>query len=198
MDIKYYTIKYPSGKELLIHDTWDKVQPLVKGVSGVLYKSHWTKKAAKEWLASCVVTVAHEKEFIKKNQLYLYVDGSFYNGKVGWGWVAVINHDNIAEDHGCVNNVEGGRNIVGELKAAMESVKWAFVKNKYPNAIVVHDYQGISAWVTGQWRAKKKYTNQYKLWMQKYEGRILFEKCSGHTGIYWNEYADQLASLCLG
>jgi viroplasmin and RNaseH domain-containing protein len=54
---KFYAIVFPSGKSHIHEAAWEKVEPLVKGVSGVKYKGFTTRAAAEEWVITAIKEV---------------------------------------------------------------------------------------------------------------------------------------------
>lgn len=125
-----------------------------------------------------------------------YVDGTFYQGKWGGGYV-IFDEDKIlfqdcgiGIDHPDLNAM---RNISGEMSAAMHATKW--IKENVGSGIIVHDYTGLSKWVIGEWDTNREFTKIYKEFMQPYyqNGIIQFEWVKGHTRVLGNEIADKLA-----
>ena len=125
-----------------------------------------------------------------------YVDGTFYQGKWGGGYVIFDNDKILFQDCGIgINKPElnSMRNISGEMSAAMHATSWIY-KNK-KKGIIVHDYTGLSKSVTGEWNTSRQYTEIYKNFMLPYyqNGIIKFEWVKGHTNNLGNEIADRLA-----
>ena len=126
-----------------------------------------------------------------------YVDGTFYNGKWGGGYV-VYSPDNkiIYQDCGIGNDdpeLLSMRNISGEMSAAMHATLWI---DKYVGrGIIVHDYTGLAKWVTGEWKTNKPFTKMYADFMKPFYvlDIIKFEWVKGHTRVDGNEVADGLA-----
>ena len=131
-----------------------------------------------------------------KTDIKVYVDGTFCQGKWGGGYAVFDKEKLIYQDCGIgIDNPElnAMRNISGEMSAAMHAALW--IDDNIGKGIIVHDYIGLSKWVTGEWQAKKTYTQLYRDFMQKYYalGIIDFEWVKGHTNVLGNEIADKLA-----
>ena len=126
-----------------------------------------------------------------------YVDGTFCNNMYGGGYVVMDPQDRIIyEDCGIGTNdpeLLAMRNISGEMTAAMHATQW--IDKNVGRGIIVHDYIGLSKWVTGEWKTNKKYTQLYAKFMQPFYTLdiIKFEWVKGHTNVTGNEIADRLA-----
>ena len=61
---------------------------------------------------------------------------------------------------------------------------------------IFYDYEGIYKWISRDWNANKKYTEDYLDIMTSYSKKIVigFVKVKSHVGIYYNELADKLAT----
>lgn len=126
-----------------------------------------------------------------------YVDGTFYNGKWGGGY-AIFSPENklIYQDCGIGKSdpdLDSMRNISGEMSAAMHATLWI---DKYVGkGIIVHDYNGLAKWVTGEWSTNRKFTQVYAEFMKPFYTLdiIRFEWVKGHTNVLGNEIADRLA-----
>ena len=86
----------------------------------------------------------------------------------------------------------GMRNIAGEVQAAMLAFEWLRHRAKQPH--MHFDYLGIREWATERWTASKPMTRLY----QEFFGDLPFRRVwwhhhKGHTGVYYNERAHQLA-----
>lgn len=126
-----------------------------------------------------------------------YVDGSFYNGRYSGGYA-------IEDPDGRIIHTDCGigstnpellamRNISGEMTAAMRATQW--IDSHVGRGIIVHDYNGLQYWVTGEWQTTKEYTRKYAEFMRPFYtlGIIKFNWVKGHTGVRGNELADTLA-----
>lgn len=137
---------------------------------------------------------------LDSKKVSIYVDGSFNNAtqEIGSGVVVVENNKIIQTISKKYNNKQWSaiRNVAGELFACIEGVNYA--KNSgYKEVTVYYDYQGIAAWTTGEWKAKKEETKRYKAWFDEIskEIKISFVKVKAHSGNKYNELADKLANV---
>jgi len=140
-----------------------------------------------------------DKQKIYKNKGYeIDVDGSYQNGLTGYG--AIIRKDGkvIKELCGIVKeiDVDGSRQVAGELKAATETINWC-EKNLVDEITIYYDYDGVRKWAKGEWKSKKPVAKEYAEFMKTIKIKIHWVKIKSHTGAYWNEEADRLASRAI-
>lgn len=90
-------------------------------------------------------------------------------------------------------------NIVGEVQAALTAVETALADGM-DEIVICYDYLGVQTWVTGEWKAKKDFTKDYKEKMLSCMNRIAirFKKVAAHTGVKENEKADKAAKAAVG
>lgn len=127
-----------------------------------------------------------------------YVDGSYdkNTGIYGYG-VVLLNESGTDVDemlNGFGEDKDGVWNVAGEIEGTMKAIEYA--KRKGFDAIhICYDYEGIEAWPTLKWKAKKDITKQYVSFIKEYSKHIniTFEKVEAHTGVKFNEAADKLA-----
>lgn len=124
-----------------------------------------------------------------------YVDGTFYQGKWGGGYCVFKGDKLVFEDCGIgfdIPELNSMRNISGEMSAAMHATLWL---DCHGGGTIVHDYTGLSKWVTGEWDTNKEYTKKYAQFMKPFYTLdiIKFEWVKGHTNVLGNEIADRLA-----
>ena len=134
-----------------------------------------------------------------KDLLIAFVDGSYlpmYPNKVGSG-IVLINSDSTIEEYSiCKEDKELAqmRNVGGELRSAMFSMQMTIEKG-YKDLIIYYDYEGIEKWANKTWRAKNKYTQAYRNFVDEMRNyiNIEFHKVQAHNGDEYNELADKLA-----
>lgn len=133
-----------------------------------------------------------QANYEKSENIYeIYVDGSYIDGKTGYG--AVIFHgDNIkAELYGAAKTTQF-RQFAGELKAVIVALNWC-VKNNVEKARVNYDYAGVEKFATGAWKAKNEVSEYYVNYFKKTPLKIEWRHIKSHTGNARNDKADILA-----
>lgn len=135
----------------------------------------------------------------------LYTDGSGTNGgPTGWAWVAVENNQEIAR--GTSGNPQGTCNTA-EMMAVIDGLKWARENAQDQLVTVCTDSAYIAncfndkwyeGWFKRNWknsRGKRVANKEHWLIMLDLVSDITpeFKHVPGHTGIKFNELADQLA-----
>ena len=76
---------------------------------------------------------------------------------------------------------------------------WA-ISNGYEKIKIYHDYEGLSKWISEEWKAKTKVSKMYvNLYKTKFQDvlSVDFVKVPGHSNVSYNETADQLAKSAL-
>jgi len=131
-----------------------------------------------------------------------FVDGSYKDGKVGWGY-ALISSAGYIHHQACGKVTKPyalpSRNVAGELAATMRAVRKAIELGR-KKLRIVHDYSGIKCWVTGEWKAKLPITQDYRERMLAFKEEIELEfiQVHGHSGVQGNEIANSLARKAIG
>lgn len=132
----------------------------------------------------------------------VYTDGSYNEGIWGAGAVVLAEGQVIKEiSTGGVDEF-GSRNIAGEIQAVVIALRYIYkqciANNTDAPEVTVniyHDYVGLSAWAKGEWKAKKQDSIFYQRTVgaaMKYMN-IVFHKVEAHSGVTFNERADELA-----
>ena len=132
----------------------------------------------------------------------VYTDGSYNEGIWGAGAVVLAEGQVIKEiSTGGVDEF-GSRNIAGEIQAVVIALRFIYKQCVANNTDapevtvnIYHDYVGLSAWAKGEWKAKKQDSIFYQRTVgaaMKYMN-IVFHKVEAHSGVTFNERADELA-----
>lgn len=190
---KFYAVKV--GREQGIYTTWNECEKAIRGFSGAVYKKFDSESAAQEWFNDNSSTL---RDTSVARDYEVYTDGSYINGRYSWAYAFVKNDTVIYEDSNVGKNPEAAvmRNVAGEIAAVLHAVKRAAELGV--TIRIYHDYAGIAFWVTGEWKAKNEFTQEYAKLMKKYKGIFVFEKVKAHTGNKFNEYVDKKAKASLG
>ncbi|MDR0879400.1 MAG: ribonuclease H family protein [Clostridioides sp.] len=189
---KFYAVR--KGKKTGIFETWDICKAQVHGFAGAEYKSFKTIDEAKEYIDMG----KGKKVDLSENTVEAYVDGSYEHSIKTYGSGVVILQDGeaIAEFSvkGEDENLVSMRNVAGEIGAAEVAMTYC-VENNIKNLILYFDYQGIEKWCTGEWKANKKGTQEYKNYYDSVKNKvnIIFTKVKAHSGDKYNDEADRLA-----
>lgn len=132
----------------------------------------------------------------------VYTDGSYNEGIWGAGAVVLTEGQVVKEiSTGGVDEF-GSRNIAGEIQAVVIALRYIYKQCVANNTDapevtvnIYHDYIGLSAWAKGEWKAKKQDSIFYQRTVgaaMKYMN-IVFHKVEAHSGVTFNERADELA-----
>ena len=138
-----------------------------------------------------------------------YVDGSYNVKTKRFGYGVVLFTDSLNENGSPeIIKLSKGfsdpelaemRNVAGEIMGAAQAMKSAAAR-KIPELTIFHDYEGIAKWCTGEWKAKKKWTQKYKAFYEEMSKtlKISFVKVEAHSGDVYNDMADELAKQAVG
>lgn len=141
-------------------------------------------------------------EISTSDHLIAYVDGSYDHSQLryAYGCVLVLPEGEITLNGS--DNLEdyvSMRNVAGEIMGSEQAVLWA-IEHGYRKVTIYYDYEGIEKWANNIWKANKPGTQRYKAFIaeKRLEIEIAFQKVAAHTGVKYNEMADQLAKEALG
>jgi ribonuclease HI len=165
----------------------------VEGYSQAAYKGFATDEEARRYMEE---TVSEKKEInsLEPGEALAYVDGS-YNADTGFYSCGVVFFCEGEELHFCKKGQEkelaSMRNVAGEIMGAQMAMEEA-LRRGLKQITIVHDYQGIASWCTGDWKTNKEGTKAYKAYFDSLNGRleVSFQKVKGHP---YNDLADELA-----
>jgi len=194
---KYYAVRWKEGNTAIKFGSWNTVSKTIQGHPGVTFKSFLLKEDAEEWLLKDSIPFRDKDTPFQKDKIYMFVDGSFSSKRMvsGWGFVAIRNEQIIHQDNGILTEADTdltSRNICGELKAATEAILWYSSAGLDGKGVIVCDYIGIANWALGFWSSSSPVAVDYIKKVTPHLEKIEFEKCSGHSGTIWNDYADEL------
>lgn len=203
---KYYAVA--KGKTPGIYLTWNDCKAQVDGFSGAVYKGFATVQEAEEFVvkygggAAYSVTKNNSSEISTDTHLVAYVDGSYEHSmrQYAYGCVLVLAEDTVTlNGSGNEEDYVTMRNVAGEILGSEHAIRWA-VEHGYSSITIYYDYEGIEKWANGIWKANKAGTQRYKEFVAKQREKIdiSFSKVAAHTGVKYNEMADQLAKAALG
>ena len=204
---KVYGVKV--GRIPGVYNDWSEVQKQITGFSGAIFKGFSSEAEAKAFVYGTSETDSNENNVSKeilssktdedfKEDISIYVDGSFLNEKIGFGIVVVKNNEVIMKDCGrFIGRVEDNsqRNVAGEIYAMIRAVQ-LIRANEFNNVCFCHDYEGICKWISGEWKAKNSLTQRYVEYFKEHMNvNFKFKHVKAHTGNIFNEEADRLAKL---
>jgi ribonuclease HI len=189
---KYYAVK--KGIKTGIFNNWEECKENVMGFQGAEYKSFKSLEEAKNYLSR----QDNEKETTINYDNYdavAYTDGSYdvESGHASYGAVLLMNNSTY-EFSGLIEDNYESRNVTGEIEAVKQLIDFA-VQRKANCLLICHDYEGISKWVDGSWKARSQISIEYLEYIQKIKTKIKidYKKVIAHSGDKYNEIADALA-----
>lgn len=198
----YYAVKV--GKTPGIYRTWEECRRQTEQFSSAVYKGFATEAEARQFMGDDVQESVNTTEVEKQKNVLLgdgealaYVDGSYREETGEYGCGVVLFYDGMQmefSEKGKEEDLAVMRNVAGEIMGARLAMEEALRLGAL-RLTIVHDYQGIASWCTGEWRTNKEGTKAYKEYFDSLQGRLTvsFEKVKGHSGDVYNELADRLA-----
>lgn len=214
---KYYAVKGGNGGVSGIYLTWEECKAQVAGVSGVQYKSFPTLEEAEAFLRGETAERPGEKPMAgrkkkgkeappelpyRENTAIAYTDGSYNKATGEFSGAAVLFYNREKEElaqKSADPKMAEMHNVAGEIMAAVMVLRYC-MEQGIPAVEIYHDYAGVGRWATGAWKANKPGTQAYAAFCKKAMSHVetKFIEVTGHSGNYWNDYADGLAKAALG
>lgn len=215
--LNYYAVL--RGRTPGIYLNWDDCKAQTAGYSGAIYKKFKTLSEAQAFMKQTAETSEgtpstaaqqkkaendfnHDLSTLSDMECLAYVDGSFHaaSGCYGYGTVLLTNKGILTfQGNGNDPELASMRNVTGELYGSMRAVEEA-IRLGFSDITIFHDYMGIACWANGSWKTNKEGTRAYRNFILEKQKliRIHFHKVTAHTGVRYNEMADQLAKEAVG
>ncbi len=188
--MKYYAVRI--GRNPGIYYTWDECKRETMGFKGASFKKFSTREDAEAFINEIE---EDKKESAEKDELVVYVDGSYRNSDKSHSYgVYMFNDEEEYTYSKRFFKDSDMRNVSGEIKGAMRAMEEAAELGK--KKIYLHyDYEGIRSWALGFWKTNKEGTIYYKNFYDSIKDKleVKFIKVEAHTGVKYNELVDKLA-----
>lgn len=188
--MKYYAVRI--GRNPGIYHTWDECKRETMGFKGASFKKFSTREDAEAFINEIE---EDKKESAGKDELVVYVDGSYRNSDKSHSYgVYMFNDEEEYTYSKRFFKDSDMRNVSGEIKGAMRAMEEA--ANLGKKKIYLHyDYEGIRSWALGFWKTNKEGTIYYKNFYDSIKDKleVKFIKVEAHTGVKYNELVDKLA-----
>lgn len=200
--MKFYAVR--KGRVPGIYTTWDSCAAQVKGYPGAVYKSFKTQEEARSFMDN---DLSQPKQSAGTDgsptssvpSVDIWVDGSCIhnngdNLQLGWAYLILDGDCELHRDSGndIPDEARSQRNVAGEIQAVLKALHWCQSQG-ISRATIYHDYQGLAAWVTGDWKAKTPFTQAYVSTVKSHDMDLRWEKVLAHSGEKFNEIVDELA-----
>ncbi|UCE62887.1 MAG: ribonuclease H family protein, partial [Nitrospirota bacterium] len=195
------------GRQEGIYTSWVDCKTQVHGYPGAQYKAFSTKEGAEAYLAGPDHSQAQPSPQIGTPESFsdthspvqVWVDGACVpeaDGTlhIGWAFLVYVNGQELHRNSGSdvPHDAYRHRNVAGEIMAIRKAVAWC--QRKDIKEISIHyDYQGLESWVTGDWKGKTSFTQDYAQIVRSSGLTIHWVKVKAHSGELGNEIVDKLA-----
>ena len=137
--------------------------------------------ASKEWLPSTKAITSLSRKFFISCSIFLFI--------------ADVSSDTLLISFISSQDIYL---IAGEIEGVKQAILWAIESNKQ-RIKIFYDYEGIEKWATKEWKSKVKISQEYSKFFDEKSKliNIEFEHVKAHSGIVYNEKADELAKKAL-
>lgn len=199
--MSYYAVK--KGRNPGIYDSWEECKAQVHGFKGAVFKKFKSKKKALAYIkeGNESAKASFSEENLPEGAFIAYVDGSFNKKTKSYGYGVVLFSSKGKEEFcgSSQGDFSSSRNVAGEVLAAKKAMALA-LERKAKSLCIYYDYAGIRHWALGEWKANLPLTKDYQSYAKEIREKLelSFEKVAAHTGVQWNERADQLAKKGCG
>lgn len=125
---------------------------------------------------------------------HIYVDGSYKEGYVGYGYIVLKDGEKIKEERGLVTERvdSSSHQVGGELNAVQKALLWC--QERGIKKVSIHcDLEAIIYWAKGIYKAKIPLTRNFKSFIDSCTIEITWHKVQAHSGEPFNEEVDRLA-----
>ncbi len=196
---KYYAVKV--GRNPGVYLSWDECRKQTSGFPSAVFKSFPTMEQAEEYISGATAASSGAVS-LEDIAVKIYVDGSFdqYSGMFSYGMV-VLNDGREITDNKAFSDpaLASMRNVAGEIKGSMAAMQYC-LDNGITEVMIYYDYEGISKWALGEWKANKEGTKEYVRFYDSVKDRlkVRFVHVKGHSGDKYNDMVDHLAKQALG
>lgn len=162
---------------------------------------------------NAVSSAINNYKLLMQNKQIIYTDGACRNNgtpnaKGGWAFVVSVNGKETHSQSGCIT--ENPTNNVAELRAVLEALKYcdkeAVIKSDSAYVCNCLNQKWYVKWIRNNW--KRRDGTQWKpvlnreLWEEIItlflSKKVKIEKVAGHSGDWFNERADELATKSIG
>ena len=188
--MKYYAVRI--GRNPGIYHTWDECKRETMGFKGASFKKFSTREDAEAFINE---VEEEKKESAGKDELVVYVDGSYRNKDKSHSYgVYMFNDEEEYTYSKRLFKDSEMRNVSGEIKGAMRAMEEA-VKLGKKKIYLHYDYEGIRSWALGFWKTNKEGTIYYKNFYDSIKDKleVKFIKVEAHSGVKYNELVDKHA-----
>ena len=149
-------------------------------------------KESVEIINKCWDEINGFKTFKEESGIYeVFVDGSYIDGKTGYGAVIFLGDKEIQRFSGRLDDTST-RQFGGELYSVILVLNWCQLNN-IKKIRINYDYLGIEYFATGKWKPKNVLAQEYVELISLCKIDILWRKIDSHTGNQKNDLADKLA-----
>lgn len=194
----WYAVR--TGRHPGLYPTWAECQREVTGYPGAAFKGFYTREEAEAFLKG---EEAAETAPVEASQMMTaYVDGSyapFLPDRYAFGAVFLHEGKTETENRLFIDPENASmRNVAGEVAGARRAME-VCIERGIPQLELYYDYAGLEKWCTGEWKTNRPGTRALKAYYDSVRDRLTvhFHKVKSHTGVRYNEMADQLAKEAL-